>query len=316
LTNSKKWIMLGIIIFLINACSGGSESSEKVDRDAPIFISKSTVTVVENQMRAIKLVATDKNKITYSIIGGDSVSFSINAITGVVTFLIAPNKAIQDTYTFTAIATDVAGNFATQDIVITIINIDEIVLKPLKKTGQIESYDKDGNIDNTIFDDGYYQTGIDSHYSRDNNEIVTDSVTKLMWADDANVATKTKQWLTDDKYAICDANYSSPSCFDTSSNISDSSDDTAIEYCHSLRLGGFSNWRLPSINELLYIVDRSRLNPAVDSIFQNISKKYYLSSTTIISHENYIWGVKFSDGSNTFMKKNSNYSIRCVRNKN
>lgn len=313
--NSKKWIMTGIMICLINACGGSSKSGEKLDTNAPVFISNAIVNVVENQIRAIKLIAIDENRVTYSIIEGDSTSFTLNAMTGVVNFIVAPNSNIQDIYNFTAIATDVAGNSVNQDIIINIIDVNSIVAKHPKKTGQTNSYNENGNIDNSIFDDGHYQTGTSSYYSRDDStEIVTDHITELMWADDANVASITKQWLTDDNYAICDVNYSSPACFDTSSNSADSKDDTAVEYCKSLTLGGFKDWRLPTVNELLYIVDRSQFNPAMDTDFQHIAKKYYLSSTTIISHENYIWGVKFSDGSNTFMKKNSNYSVRCVRN--
>ncbi len=317
--NKKKWMMASMMVILMNACGGSSSNSTKVDSTiidatAPVFTSSATVNVAENQMKAITLVATDENIVTYSIIGGNSDSFTLNTMTGVVSFLVSPNNDIQDLYSFTAIATDVSGNSANQDVAITIIDIDDIVVNPLKKTGQIKSYNEDGNIDNSIFDDGYYQIGIDSHYSRDDNkEVVVDHITELMWADDANVSSVTKQWLTDDNYAICDANYSSPSCFDTSSNIADSTDDTATEYCTSLNLGGYKDWRLPSIDELLYIVDRSLLNPAMSSYFQHVDTAYYISSTTIVSHENIVWGVKFGNGGNTFIFKNHSYRVRCVR---
>ena len=51
-----------------------------------------------------------------------------------------------------------------------------------KKTGQVVSYDKDGDINDSIKDDGYYQSGVTPRYSRDDTtEIVTDYVTGLQW---------------------------------------------------------------------------------------------------------------------------------------
>jgi hypothetical protein len=41
--------------------------------------------------------------------------------------------------------------------------------------------------------------------------------------------------------------------------------DDAEAYCKSLRLGGFNDWRLPTLDELQTIVDRSRYNPAIDA---------------------------------------------------
>ena len=93
-----------------------------VDTTAPVFTSAASATVAENQTAAITLVATDTSAITYSISGGDSASFSVNSSTGVVTFSTAPDYETKTSYTFTATATDAAGNATTQDVTITILN--------------------------------------------------------------------------------------------------------------------------------------------------------------------------------------------------
>jgi len=41
----------------------------------------------------------------------------------------------------------------------------------------------------------------------------------------------------------------------------------AIGYCETLTLGSHTDWRLPNFNELYFIADRSKSNPAIDSIF-------------------------------------------------
>jgi hypothetical protein len=41
--------------------------------------------------------------------------------------------------------------------------------------------------------------------------------------------------------------------------------DNAEAHCKALRLGGFSDWRLPTLDELQTIVDRSRYSPAIDT---------------------------------------------------
>jgi len=95
-----------------------------LDITNPIFISSATASVAENQTSAITLVATDTSTVTYSISGGDSASFAVDASSGVVTFIAAPDyESGKISYTFTAKATDEAGNEAMQDVTIHVNNI-------------------------------------------------------------------------------------------------------------------------------------------------------------------------------------------------
>ena len=161
----------------------------------------------------------------------------------------------------------------------------------VKKTGQTTSYYPK--------DDGDYQKGVTPHYTRDDaTEVVTDHITGLQWADDANVATVTKPWVTQ-------ANYDAGNYFDTSG-------DTATTYCATLALDG-GGWRLPTRKELVGLVDYGRYTPAIDPLFENVANSFLWSSTTRADDSSSGWFVYFYfsyDGGN--IKSDSNH-VRCVR---
>lgn len=87
----------------------------------------------------------------------------------------------------------------------------------------------------------------------------------------------------------------------------------AVDYCRTLTLGGNSDWRLPNVNELKSIVDRSRHNPAIVQEFVNTDSNQYWSSTTYDSNKALAWIVIFSDGKEAGGRKSYNKRVRCVR---
>ena len=62
--------------------------------------------------------------------------------------------------------------------------------------------------------------------------------------------------------------------------------EDALAACENLTLGGYSDWRLPNIFELLSLVDYSRSNPAIDTtvfpdtVYGDVQSGWYRSSTT------------------------------------
>jgi len=122
-----------------------------------------------------------------------------------------------------------------------------------------------------------------AEFSRDEG-IVTDTISKLQWQDDA--IGSTMEW------------------------------QEAIDYCeNTLELGGYSDWRLPNINELKSIVDRDKYNPAIVNGFENTSSNAYWSSTTNQSDGYYAWIILFEYGNITYSNKDyyGGLFVRCVR---
>ena len=146
---------------------------------------------------------------------------------------------------------------------------------PVVKTGQTTVY--------KVNDDGTYHTGIARSYTRDDiNGTVTDNATNLEWQDDAIGSTMT--WAN------------------------------AVTYCDGLTLDGKDDWRLPSIEELVSITDKSKVNPSInETYFKSVTSNYYWSSTTLASDSSLAWGVYFNYGYDGWYNKTSSYYVRCVR---
>ncbi len=165
--------------------------------------------------------------------------------------------------------------------------------KSLPKTGQ--------NKVHYINDDGDLQKGVTRSYTRDNQkQIVTDNNMGLMWQDSENIK---KPWVIQENYA--------------SGNYANTNGDTATTYCENLKLGGYEGWRLPTSDELYYLVDRGKERASIDSAFKNATffgVSYW--SSTASKNSAKAWSISFDDGYGRDENKNSNFFVRCVRGEN
>ncbi len=155
------------------------------------------------------------------------------------------------------------------------VTITVIASEAIKRTGQT-FYILTG-------EDGYYQKGVLPDYVR-NADIVTDNITGLMWQDD------------------------NPS-FNNPMTGSD-----AENYCTQLSLGGYDDWRLPEINELLELADRETFAPpAIDtSKFTTMSYfSQFWSNTMINNTDRHL--VDFYYGDDLVHDTGTSHSVRCVR---
>ncbi|PJZ60137.1 adhesin [Leptospira adleri] len=94
----------------------------------------------------------------------------------------------------------------------------------------------------------------------------------------------------------------------------------ALKYCNGLLsekppvLPAGKTWRLPNINELKSIVDRSQMNPAMDtSVLTTAGVDYFWSSTSVASGSSAAWTVNFFYGTSYGTSdKDFGYYVRCV----
>ncbi|MBN2823830.1 MAG: DUF1566 domain-containing protein [Campylobacterales bacterium] len=120
-----------------------------------------------------------------------------------------------------------------------------------------------------------------------NGDIVTDNTTNLQWQDSED-----------------------------NTKIDHFSWKEALDYCEDLTFGGYSDWRLPNLNELLSLVDYSKSSPATDSIFTHIINDYYWSSSSAWGGGTFnssSWRVNFQDGADGIEHKSYSNFVRCVR---
>ena len=154
----------------------------------------------------------------------------------------------------------------------------------LWKTGQTTSY--------ATGDDGNLERGVawpDPRFTDHGDGTVTDNLTGLMWAKNANLAGGTKTW------------------------------QGALDYVKSMNsgagLGGHHDWRLPNRKELFSLIDRSRYDPALpaDHLFQiNFLCNLYWSSTSgAHQYTWYAWIVSMYIGSMTSIDKTYNNDYSC-----
>jgi hypothetical protein len=86
----------------------------------------------------------------------------------------------------------------------------------------------------------------------------------------------------------------------------------AKSYCSSLPVNGVA-WRLPTLKELVTIVDFAAANPAIDHAFSNTPAEAFWSSTPFASSFGYAWYVDFRFGDSSSLAVSTRQDVRCAR---
>jgi hypothetical protein len=120
-------------------------------------------------------------------------------------------------------------------------------------------------------------------YTDNGDGTVTDNVTGLMWQK-AVSATATYTWAQ------------------------------AVAYCPTLILAGHGDWRLPSVIELVSIVDVGQSNLSINGIyFPNTPSTWFWSSSPVAGSPSGAWYVNFYGGRTSNVDVSNALYVRCVR---
>ena len=88
----------------------------------------------------------------------------------------------------------------------------------------------------------------------------------------------------------------------------------AKERCERLNFAAYSDWRLPSIDELISITDKTKFSPAINSAFKYVKSDFYWSSTKFADGSSRAWFVHFKNGYADWSGISDRLFARCARN--
>ena len=116
-------------------------------------------------------------------------------------------------------------------------------------------------------------------------DAVLDKETGLVWTKNAKMAQETRTW------------------------------QDAINYCRDVNIGSRIGWRLPTMEELSSLVDRSQNNPALPDghSFDNVQSATYWSSTTYEGDSGDAWHVDMEYSHVYYTVKSYLYNVWPVR---
>ena len=93
----------------------------------------------------------------------------------------------------------------------------------------------------------------------------------------------------------------------------------AGSYCSALIYAGYSDWRVPTPQELLTIVDNSKYKPATNTTYfpktPSSDDAIFWSSSTQVNDTSKAWELVISSGKATYYYKTNSDYVRCVRGK-
>jgi hypothetical protein len=198
---------------------------------------------------------------------------------------------------------------------------------PVPDTGQTKCYDVAGNVI-TCPSPGQALYGQDANYTINPmsytklDGMVKDNVTGLIWEAKTNmdgVQNYNDPHDADNTYTWYDSNPATNGGYAGYPGDGTDTEDF-INALNSAHLGGYSDWRLPTIKELRSIVnlDIPYPGPTINTtFFLNTVPSFYWSSTTYAHETYYAWGVDFGYGGGSSYENGNKYYgggyVRAVR---
>lgn len=89
--------------------------------------------------------------------------------------------------------------------------------------------------------------------------------------------------------------------------------EAARAYCDQLKLGGDGHWRVPTLPELLTLVDERASSPTIDhAVFLETPADAFWTSSTFANGNELAWYVRFDRGSGLYGRLVEPFHVRCV----
>jgi hypothetical protein len=267
------------------------------DGESEVSLAPFTITV-PNRAPVISGTPTPvKNGKAFSFIptvsdpDGDTVTVSAENLPAWATFTSATKEisgtAVNGKYENVTLT---ASDGKTGGVSTLVFDIDIYYPWAVTKTGVTECRDNVGvSIDCAgTGQDGEYQAGAAPVFTRnDETDVVTDHVNGLFWQDNAHVGVVT--------YIYTDA----------------------ADYCtflSSMNYGGYNDWRIPALKELMTTIDYSKANLATNSVFQHDADAVYWTSDDYPADVNASLVLTSQYGyTNPSVKAVETNAVRCVR---
>lgn len=174
-----------------------------------------------------------------------------------------------------------------------------VVNRPVPDTGQTICFNAIGGTmtcpssGSSLAQDGSYTSQNQPSFTDNGDGTVRDDVTGLVWQQ-------------------CPAGTSGTNC--ATGSATTYTFDGAQSYCAGLSLGGQTDWRMPSIHELAWLVERQGSAPMIDAVFSSVGNGVYWSGQELAANTVNGWQQDFAAGSSfDTAKTNSTGRVRCVR---
>jgi hypothetical protein len=177
--------------------------------------------------------------------------------------------------------------------------------------------------------DGEVQAGQKMSYTlltQNGADCVKDNVTGLVWeqkTDDGGLRDKdwSYTWYSTDSATNggsegyqdirdYDTTYTESTC---GNSLSKCNTQAYVAALNAANYCGYSDWRMPSEEELSSIVDFGRVNPSINPIFSHTRSDLYWSASPYAGFNVIAWNVYFSGGYTGYGNKNVNHYVRAVR---
>jgi len=85
--------------------------------------------------------------------------------------------------------------------------------------------------------------------------------------------------------------------------------------CKNLKLGGNSDWEVPTLKELKTITFKGKSKPSIHPIFKYCANGNYISSKSIVKNSSSFWVLDFGFATEGFSPPNAPVYLRCVKRK-